>query len=511
MLATRRFRRVVQACTCIQASSRGMRSRERLWDLSFAATCVQAAWRRYNARQLLQCARGAIIAIQSMARRTFAATAAGARYLALLEIQSAARRALAIKRAHGLRAFRAAIMLQSATRRMAAQRLATRRRWRRDAVGCIQRLARGWATRRHLGKLHAAATFIIAHVRGGQAKVAFFAALLATEEMQRFARGLTARAQRRKATRAVLRLQAAARGAVDRRVAWRQMAARRLQAAARARFARELLRTGVAARRLQALARMASAVRKMAAARHAACTVQRRVRARQLERRARVVVVQLQRAARRFLKSDVIPYRRRVLHACYSMRASPQQLIVPAMKACRSLEVLHAHARCRLFAMDLSLLSMLLRLIGSSNRSPHSMELLKMALPLVLCLVGDEACRPRIRSHLEVADVMMKLLISHFGHALYFGLAADVMLADPVRMRAEIQSAAADAGSADGIVWKKRQLLTRLEAEQAKENKGKPQLPSRAPSKTGSAAATKPTGKENPAKKRNTRLVSLLR
>ena len=43
--------------------------------------------------------------------------------------------------------------------------------------------------------------------------------------------------------------------------------------------------------------------------------------------------------------------------------------------------------------MDLSLLPMLLRVVGSCNRSPHSMALLQSALPLVQSLVADASCR----------------------------------------------------------------------------------------------------------------------
>ena len=84
------------------------------------------------------------------------------------------------------------------------------------------------------------------------------------------------------------------------------------------------------------------------------------------------------------------------------------------------------------------------------------------ALPLVRTLVADTACRERIASYLELAGVMLKTLVAHLNNATYFSLAADCLLgaaADP-RLHAELRAA-----TSSEVTYKKRSLLSRLEAD----------------------------------------------
>jgi len=122
------------------------------------------------------------------------------------------------------------------------------------------------------------------------------------------------------------------------------------------------------------------------------------------------------------------------------------------------------------------------------------MALLKAALPLVLCVVDDPSCRARSPSvySLDLADVMTKTLVTHFGNSLYFNLAADCLLADP-GVRAELD--AKGIALSGELQYRRQALVTRLEGEQKKAAKA-------------AAASKRPTLVD---KKRSVGLIRLLK
>lgn len=315
-------------------------------------------------------------------------------------------------------AIASAVTLQAAARRLAAVRAVTAARRRRRAAMCMQSLHRGAMARLYLQANRAAATHIAACVRGRAALISYAFALIATNDLQRAARGQASRRHCRARRLAIVQLQAAARAVACRRALWRALAERR--------------------------------------------------------------VVAVQRAARRMLAGDVLPHRRRVLHACAVMKRH-HALIARAMSACAALDVLRAHERCRIFAVELGLLPYLLRSISSCNRSPHSMALLRAALPLAYALLADAGCRVRIASYAELVDAMLQVLVGHFGGNDCFNLAADCLFAAmrDVRARDELANIRCEE-----LLYKKRSLVTRLGGTDEKPGKrrgsGQPVDPRRA-------------------------------
>jgi hypothetical protein len=126
----------------------------------------------------------------------------------------------------------------------------------------------------------------------------------------------------------------------------------------------------------------------------------------------------------------------------------------------------------------------------SCNRSPHSMKLLELALPLTTALVDDGACRQRVASYADLAATMLRTLVAHLGHPSFCTLAADCLLAAAADLR---MVAALRQGAADGAVgYQRRSLLTRLEGKGG----------------AAKAVATRPVLLD---KRRQGRLVQLLR
>jgi hypothetical protein len=428
----------------IQAVFRGMRSRERLCDLAFAATSIQAKWRSYHMVARLSLARNAATILQAATRR--------------------AGEMLALRRV-----LHATVCIQCASRKASARRILDVLRAEHDrerACACIQRIWRGRITRARLSLEHAAATTIEACVRRRSAIVTFAFTQIAVDQIQRCARGLKCRGERRKRVAALVTIQSASRSAAARRRFRVGLAVRRIQAAARGASVRVFVRCCGAARCIQSCVRRHRAVgnrRRMIAA---AITMQRKHRSKAFARLMHVHVVCIQRAVRHFISSETVPYRQRVLHACFTMRGGTHVQIAPAISACVKLGIpLRQHARSRRFAMGMGLFETLLRVISSSNRSPHSMSLLSAALTLLRSLVSDGSCRAMIVSYLGFAEAMLKALVAQLNNKPFFELAADCLLAaerDP-RLRDELKEHEQRVRTNDELLYKKRSLLARLD------------------------------------------------
>ena len=448
-----------KAVTTIQAATRRTAAVRTLQTAKTSATMIQAYQRRDTSRRLLATARTAATTIAAAERCRSAKAVLITSVLQATLLQTSWRRhRIVIQWSH---AKRSVIVLQSAVRRMLVKtNVKALIQRRRKAAVTMQRMQRGVKAREMLASWHAAATTIAKHVRGNAALIDYFLSYLAVIELQRIARGRVGRNDRAKRSHAVQKLQAMARGKSARTLASRSFAARRLQAATRGKKARAMATRIAAARSIQAVTRRHRAQQFKRRAVAAASTLQKHMRRRQLYKRAKTVVVRIQRAARHFLHGELIPYRYRVLHACYTMRHQHGQLD-QATAACLDLSVLHTNGRCRYFAMELSLYPLLLKVVNSCNRSPHSMALLKLALPLTTALVKDESCRSFIASFVELTSVMVKTLVNHLNNAQFFGLAADCLLAaaaDP-RMRAELNKATEQTSFA----YQRKSLLARLE------------------------------------------------
>ena len=361
-----------------------------------AATSMAAAWRMHKARTALTRSRGAALTMQANTRRRLVSLRITAMHHAAIPLQSAARRNAAVTLR--TRAVQAATVMATHARRHAAMKSKIHARSRRDAATRLQSTARGVHARTLLSRRHAAATVITARVRGRNDHISYAFVQLAVNDIQRIGRGAIARRSAHRRTKSLVSVQASTRGRAARRRAMRMRAARAVQAIVRGRNARALATRLAAACTLQAAYRRHAAMLSLRRARTAAAALQRTWRARLLLRRAAAVVVRLQRAARRFLHADTIPHRRRVLRACAALHRN-HRVIEPAKVACTALSVLHEHGRCRIFAIDLSLLPRLLMVIGSCNRSTHSLALLRLALPIATCLVADANCRARINSY----------------------------------------------------------------------------------------------------------------
>merc|ERR1711871_1005997 len=113
----------------------------------------------------------------------------------------------------------------------------------------------------------------------------------------------------------------------------------------------------------------------------------------------------------------------------------------------------------RHFAMELKAMNLLVRSASGCNRSPHALSLLGVSLELMRAFLCDDRCRQLVVSYAEFIDLMIKLLIGHFGKSKFFDLAADCLLVarkDP-RLSTELGQIRNDK-----VLYNKRSLLVRL-------------------------------------------------
>ena len=301
--ARKRSRHAIASAITIQAHARGWHARRRLEVSSGHVVRVQSNWRRYKAIRGLRLAREAATRIAATYRCHVARVAYLRARSAAITIQTYERRASACRRRRN--ACGAAIVIQAHARGMFGRREARRLRRLEDAwdlVGLsileIQRCARGLLARRLAKRMRRdkAATLI-----------------------QRFARGRAVRrpggvGNRAAARRAVIRVQARARG----------LLARRAYARTRARI-----------ERVQARSRTILPRRAYAHARAAAITIERFGRGLLARRRKQRAL-----SAARALQRGWRTHRRRV--ALYTFVAKSRAIVVHIQRIVRGRRVYKA-------------------------------------------------------------------------------------------------------------------------------------------------------------------------
>ena len=301
--ARKRSRHAIASAITIQAHARGWHARRRLEVSSGHVVRVQSNWRRYKAIRGLRLAREAATRIAATYRCHVARVAYLRARSAAITIQTYERRASACRRRRN--ACGAAIVIQAHARGMFGRREARRLRRLEDAwdlVGLsileIQRCARGLLARRLAQRMRRdkAATLI-----------------------QRFARGRAVRrpggvGNRAAAQRAVIRVQARARG----------LLARRAYARTRARI-----------ERVQARSRTILPRRAYAHARAAAITIERFGRGLLARRRKQRAL-----SAARALQRGWRTHRRRV--ALYTFVAKSRAIVVHIQRIVRGRRVYKA-------------------------------------------------------------------------------------------------------------------------------------------------------------------------
>jgi len=342
-------------------------------------------------------------------------------------------------------------MHDAATTVQAGQRRAVSRRNYnavRAAAVRVQAAARGTLARATLAHRCAAATTIQSRVRGAAAAAAWRERRRCALHLQAAARRLGAQRALRQATGAICFIQAAARG-LSARLGFYEalMSASRLQATVRATAGR---RAHLAMRRgaivVQAAARRRLATRRALALRIAA-----------FRRRPSRCVVVLQRAQRARVLRRLSAKRHALEQACRQL-ATHHSSIPRAAEATAELTRLCSAPALRPLAVHLGALGALLRTLGSCNRSPHSLELLRAVLGALRLLLADPACRRQIPSYAPLAHTVIRLLINHWASDWHFEQLAACLLeaAHDRRCASHIQALTGEAAFA------RRSLAARL-------------------------------------------------